>query len=73
MSTPTGGMVICDSAEQARQLFEQFNAKYAKPTTSANLAANDAEFAQLKAAEPKADYKSQKHAANQVTSAALIL
>lgn len=68
-----GGMVICDSAEQARQLFEQFNAKYAKPTTSANLAANDAEFAQLKAAEPKADYKSQKHAANKVTSAALIL
>lgn len=23
-----GGMVICDSAEQARQLFELFNAQY---------------------------------------------
>ena len=68
-----GGMVICDSAEQARQLFEQFNAKYAKPSTSAQLAANDAEFAQLKVAEPKAYYKSQKHVASQVTSAALIL
>lgn len=27
-----GGMVICDSAEQARQLFELFNAKYANPS-----------------------------------------
>ncbi|GAB6139988.1 DEAD/DEAH box helicase family protein [Methylosoma difficile] len=67
-----GGMVICDSSEQAKQLFELFNAKYAKP--AAPQAANDLEFIQLKhVAEPKADYKIQKKAANQVTSAALIL
>lgn len=67
-----GGMVICDSSEQAKQLFELFTAKYAKPTTK--QAANDGEFIELKqAAEPKANYKSQKKAANQVTSAALIL
>lgn len=67
-----GGMVICDSSEQAKQLFELFNAKYAKP--AAPQAANDLEFIQLKhVAEPKADYKSQKKTANKVTSAALIL
>lgn len=67
-----GGMVICDSSEQAKQLFELFNAKYAKPAVQ--QAANDGEFIELKqAAEPKGYYKSQKKAANQVTSAALIL
>lgn len=67
-----GGMVICDSAEQARQLFELFNAKYAKPSDSTQAAANDAEFAQLQqAAEPKAGYDNKR--ANRVTSAALIL
>lgn len=67
-----GGMVICDSAEQARQLFELFNNRYAKPSASTQVAANDGEFTQLKqAAEPKAGYQN-KHA-NQVTSAALIL
>lgn len=67
-----GGMVICDSSEQAKQLFERFNAKYAKP--NAPQAVNDGEFIELKqAAEPKADYKIQKKTANKVTSAALIL
>lgn len=67
-----GGMVICDSSEQAKQLFELFNTKYAKPAVP--QAANDGEFIELKhAAEPKADYKILKKAANQVTSAALIL
>lgn len=69
-----GGMVICDSSEQAKQLFELFTAKYAKPSVPTPQAANDSEFIELKqAAEPKADYKSRKKAANQVTSAALIL
>jgi type I restriction enzyme R subunit len=69
-----GGMVICDSSEQATQLFELFTAKYAKPSVPTPQAANDGDFIELKqAAEPKADYKSQKKAANQVTSAALIL
>ncbi len=69
-----GGMVICDSSEQAKQLFELFTVKYAKPSVPTPQAANDSEFIELKqAAEPKADYKSRKKAANQVTSAALIL
>ncbi len=69
-----GGMVICDSSEQAKQLFELFTAKYAKPSVPTPQAANDGEFIELKqAAEPKADYKSRKKAANQVASAALIL
>jgi len=69
-----GGMVICDSSEQAKQLFELFTAKYAKASKPTLQAANDGEFIELKqAAEPQADYKSQKKAANQVTSAALIL
>lgn len=69
-----GGMVICDSSEQAKQLFEQFTAKYAKPSAPITQAANDGEFIALQhAAEPKADYKIQKKTAHQVTSAALIL
>jgi len=69
-----GGMVICDSSEQAKQLFELFTAKYAKSSVPTPQAANDGEFIEFKqAAEPKADYKSRKKAANQVTSAALIL
>lgn len=69
-----GGMVICDSSEQAKQLFELFTAKYAKPSVPTPQAANDGELIELKqAAEPKADYKSRKKAANQVTGAALIL
>ena len=67
-----GGMVICDSSEQAKQLFEQFTSKYAKPPAPIAQAANDGEFIALKhAAEPKADYKIQKKTANQLTSAAL--
>ncbi|WP_341328768.1 type I restriction endonuclease [Methylotuvimicrobium sp. KM2] len=67
-----GGMVICDSSEQAKQLFELFNAKYAKPSVPTAQAANDGEFIELKqAAEPKAGYENTR--ANQVTSAALIL
>jgi len=69
-----GGMVICDSAEQARQLFELFNTKYAKPSAPEQLATNDGIYIQLKqTAEPKANYLNRKKAANQVTSAALIL
>ena len=30
-----GGMVICDSSEQAKQMFELFNAKYAKAAVPA--------------------------------------
>ena len=40
-----GGMVICDSAEQARQMFELFNAKYAAASIPVqDEATNDADF-----------------------------
>jgi len=65
-----GGMVICDSAEQARQLFELFNANYANTPIPVKLAANDAEFAQRKNAKPQISYQVQP---NKVRSAALIL
>ncbi|MGZ8929079.1 MAG: hypothetical protein ACXW03_11545, partial [Methylobacter sp.] len=47
-----GGMVICESPEQARQMFELFNFKYAKaPVPAKDEAANDADFPLLQAAE----------------------
>ena len=40
-----GGMVICDSAEQARQMFKLFNAKYAAASIPVqDEASNDADF-----------------------------
>ncbi|MDD2659613.1 MAG: type I restriction endonuclease [Methylococcales bacterium] len=70
-----GGMVICDSAEQARQLFELFNAKYAKVLNPAQEeAANDADFSLLKqAAEASGFYRVIRKQDQKVTSAALIL
>ncbi|WP_197491362.1 DEAD/DEAH box helicase family protein [Methylomonas methanica] len=69
-----GGMVICDSAEQARQLFELFNAKYAKSPVSTESAANEPDFPLLKqAAETSGFYRVKRKQNNQVTSAALIL
>ncbi|QPK62410.1 type I restriction endonuclease subunit R [Methylomonas sp. LL1] len=69
-----GGMVICDSAEQARQLFELFNAKYAKAPVPAEAAANDPDFPQLKqAAETSGFYRVKRKQDNKVRSAALIL
>lgn len=70
-----GGMVICDSAEQARQLFELFQAKYARAAIPAGEeAANDADFPLLKqAAEATGLYRAKLKQDNKVTSAALIL
>lgn len=70
-----GGMVICDSAEQARQLFELFNAKYARaPVPAGEKAANDPDFPQLKqAAEATVLYRVKRIQNNKVKSAALIL
>jgi type I restriction enzyme R subunit len=69
-----GGMVICDSSEQARQMFELFNAKYAKaPVPAQQAAANDAGFPLLKAAEAPSDYRFKRKQDNKVKSAALIL
>ena len=70
-----GGMVICDSAEQARQLFELFNAKYAKSNIPAQeQAANDADFQRLQqVALPLSTYRVKRVQDNKVSSAALIL
>ena len=56
-----GGMVVCDSADQARELFRIFNEKYADPP-------------EIKlAAEPKVSYAEAKKLKSKVKNAALIL
>ncbi len=70
-----GGMVICDSAEQARQLFELFNAKYAKANIpTQDQAANDDNVQWLQqVADPTSHYRIKRIQDNKVSSAALIL
>lgn len=58
-----GGMVVCDSADQAKKMYDIFQSKYA----------NQSHDTFLQAAEPKASY-SDKHKQNsRVTTAAVIL
>lgn len=68
-----GGMVICDSSEQAKQMFEIFNAKYAKGHMPAVAQVNDNDAPYSKAAQPESAYRFQRKQSNRVTSAALIL
>ncbi|ELC0914907.1 type I restriction endonuclease subunit R [Pseudomonas aeruginosa] len=66
-----GGMVICDSAEQARQMFEMFSAAHAKQgSPSSNL--QDSSQALIAAAQP-GSYAARSLLENRVKSAALIL
>lgn len=65
-----GGMVICDSAEQAKELFRQFNERNAK---QALPAANDEQGEALQVAEPKSIYNVTPENPNAATTAALIL
>lgn len=66
-----GGMVICDSAEQARQMFEIFNAVHAKlGQPSSNL--QDSSQALIAAAQP-GSYAARIQLENKAKSAALIL
>ena len=58
-----GGMVVCDSSEQAEMMYEIFQNKYAV-TNVESLSM---------AAEPSVGYNSQKRQNSKVTSAALIL
>lgn len=60
-----GGMVVCDSSDQAKQLFEIFQHKYATPT--------EEETSYAMAAEDRASYGASKTAESKVKSAALIL
>ncbi len=53
----TGGMVICDSAEQARELYRQFRERMAPPAQEmAAASANDDSYLLPRAAEPRTDY-----------------
>ena len=60
-----GGLVVCDSSEQAKMLFEIFEAKYApKEMLPSDL---------LMAAEPQESYGEKKRIESKVTTAAVIL
>lgn len=60
-----GGLVVCDSSEQAKMLFEIFEAKYApKEMYPSDL---------LMAAEPQESYGDKKRIESKVTTAAVIL
>jgi type I restriction enzyme R subunit len=59
-----GGMVVCDSSDQAKMLFEIFQSKYAEKVSSNEF---------LMAAEPDESYGNQKKNESKVKSAALIL
>jgi type I restriction enzyme R subunit len=60
-----GGLVVCDSSDQAKMLFEIFESKYAqKETYNTKL---------QMAAEPSESYGDKKKAESKVTTAAVIL
>lgn len=75
LAEPTiGAMVICDSAEQAKQLFKLFNERYQQNNQLLNqVAANDSKLTPLKAAEPITTYTVKRKQENKVRTAALIL
>jgi type I restriction enzyme R subunit len=60
-----GGLVVCDSSEQAKMLFEIFESKYAINTT--------VDSGLLQAAEPPESYGDKKKTESKVTTAAVIL
>lgn len=60
-----GGLVVCDSSEQAKMLFEIFESKYATNTTI--------DSGLLQAAEPSESYGKKKKSESKVTTAAVIL
>lgn len=66
-----GGMVICDSSEQAKQMFELFNADYAESPTVAEEVTG--EMPVLQAAEPAAVYQIHAKETRKIKRAALIL
>lgn len=68
-----GAMVICDSAEQAKQLFKLFNDRYPNNQLLNQTAANDNELTPLKVAEPITTYTFKRKQENKVKTAALIL
>lgn len=59
-----GGMVVCDSADQAKEMYKIFNEKYTPEAQQNEM---------LLAAEPSSQYKAKLKNSYKVTSAALIL
>lgn len=69
-----GGMVICDSSEQAKQMFELFLNRGTTQVVSQTLQTSDSYSADLPlAADPSPPYAAQHKLANKVKRAALIL
>ena len=60
-----GGMVVCDSSDQAKMMYEIFQHKYAKT--------HEEQQQVLMAAEPKASYNATKKQNSEVNTAAVIL
>lgn len=63
-----GGMVVCDSSEQAKMMYDIFQAQYAKSGLVEDLPTS-----YFMVSEPKATYNVKKKQNSQVTSAAVIL
>ncbi|MGH1440795.1 MAG: type I restriction endonuclease subunit R [Cellvibrionaceae bacterium] len=63
-----GGMVVCDSSDQAKMMYNIFQAQFAQKIELA-----EPETPYLMAAEPQASYNAKKKSSSQVTTAALIL
>lgn len=68
-----GGMVICDSADQAKMLYEIFNSKYSNSQSTQQEAANDAYVEQKIAAQERVSYELNKKLGYKVKTTALIL
>lgn len=66
-----GGMVICDSADQAKKMFEIFNAVYANQTPPSHESKDSAQ--ELIAAQVPDSYALRAQLANKINSGALIL
>lgn len=66
-----GGMVICDSSDQAKQMFEIFNGVYAQSTSSL-YELKDSAQALISVAKPDS-YAAKARQSNKVKNAALIL
>lgn len=63
-----GGMVICDSSEQAKELFKIFNSVYAQKPVISHQAGEE-----LKVEESPGSYSAQQKQSEKVKTAALIL
>jgi len=75
LNDPTiGGMVICDSSEQAKQMFDIFRNRHAAKFFELAPQASDAYDADLPlAADPSPSYAAERTQANKIRNAALIL